>query len=286
MKTHNDCIPCFISQSLEAARMATSNEGVHTSVLKKVMQQLQNIDFTKSPPELSRVVHKIIQKETKTRDPYKQAKKQSNNMGKKLYPQLQKRVGDADDPLLTAIKLAIVGNVIDFGTMNRFNVDDMINRALNREFDDTSYPQFKKKLRNANNILYLADNAGEVFFDKLLLKQIDKEKNNITYVVKANPIINDATVADARFAGIDKIASVVESDKGQKWSAPGMVSSLVSEEILDMMDKADMIISKGQGNYEGLSSSKREIFFLLVVKCHLVAEDIKSEVGKLILKEK
>jgi len=286
MKTYLECIPCFIKQSLEAARMATDDETVHETVLKEVMNHLENISFNNSPPELSRDVHKIIKTITKSKDPYKKVKDQSNQKVKNLYPHLKKLVNDADDSLLMAVKLAIVGNVIDFGTSNRFNLEDMIDTAVKKQFADEAYPQFKKTLEQAKNILYLADNSGEIFFDKLLIEELVKREKDITYVVKANPIINDVLVEDAKFAGIDKLATIIEGDAGQKRSAPGMVLSYVSKEFLEKLRIADMVISKGQGNYESLSDIDREVFFLLMVKCPLVARDMGAEMAQLVLKVK
>ena len=284
MKTHLECIPCFIKQSLEAARMATDNEKIHEMVLKEVMSHLQGISFEDSPPELSREVHAIIKRITKSNDPYKQAKDESNRMSKNLYSCLERHVKDDKDPLLMAIKLAIAGNVIDFGTMNRLNINEVIDNALKRDFDVSSYPRFKKVLDQSKSILYLADNTGEIFFDKLLLKELVNIGKEITYVVKANPIINDALLEDAKFAGIDKLATIMAYDAGHDKSTPGTVMHYASEEFLDRFKVDDMVIAKGQGNYEGLSDVDREVFFLLVVKCHLVAQDIDTKVGKLVLK--
>ena len=286
MRTHLECIPCFIKQSLEAARMVTDNEEIQTEVLREVMKHLQNISLTKSPPELSREVHKIIRGITKSKDPYKKVKDESNEMVKKEYSYLKKLVIESDDPLLMAIKLSIVGNVIDFGTTNRFNVDDMIDNAVKQEFDTISYPQFKCVLEQSETILFLADNTGEIFFDKLLLEELVKRQKKITYAVKANPIINDALIEDAEFAGIDKLATIIECDIGQELSSPGMILSYASNNFLKIFKSSDMVLSKGQGNYEGLSDVNRDVFFMLVVKCPLVAKDINSDVGKLILKVK
>ena len=286
MRTHLECIPCFIKQSLEAACMATDDKKTQTEVLKEVMKHLQNISFTSSPPELSRDVHQIIKRITKSEDPYKKVKDQSNEMAKKQYPYLKKLVTESDDPLLMAIKLSIVGNVIDFGTMNRLNVDDMIDNAVKLEFDASSYSQFKRVLDQSETILFLADNTGEIFFDKLLLEELVEKQKQITYVVKANPIINDATVEDAYLAGIDKLATIIDGYSGQNQSAPGMILPYASKEFLDIFESSDMVISKGQGNYEGLSDVDRDVFFMLVAKCPLVARDIGGEVGKIILRVK
>jgi len=286
MNTYLDCIPCFIKQSLEAARMATDDEKIHEEVLKVVMTHLRSISFTNSPPELSKEVHEIIRYITKSKDPYKKAKETSNRMAKKRYPHLKKMVEESDDPLLMAVKLAIVGNVIDFGTSNRFDVVDMIDNVVKKDFYDGGYTQFKKSLCNTKTVLYLADNSGEIFFDKLLINELLKQDKEITYVVRANPIINDATIEDAKYAEIDKIATVIEGDAGQKKSTPGMVLDFASKKFLELFKYSDMVVSKGQGNYEGLSDVNRDVFFMLVVKCPLVARDIDGEVGSLILKVK
>jgi len=284
MKTYLECIPCFIKQSLEAARMATDDEDIHEKVLKEVMKHLETISFSDSPPELSRDVHKIIKTITKSKDPYKKVKDQSNEMARNLYPHLKKLVDEADDSLFMAIKLAIVGNVIDFGASNRFNIEDMIDVAVKQKFADEAYPQFKKTLEQAKTIIYVADNSGEIFFDKLLIEELKKRGEKITYVVKANPIINDALIGEAKFAGIDNLATIIEGDAGQDRSAPGILLRYASKEFLKNFESADMVISKGQGNYESLSNCKREVFFLLMIKCPLVAEDIGIDMATLVLK--
>ena len=285
MRTYLDCIPCFLRQSLEASRMVTSNETLHEIVLKKVMRYLQVISsFNNPPPELSKEVHAIVRNMLNCKDPYREVKKKSNEMANELYPRLEQIVEEAKDPFLMATKLAIIGNVIDFGAMNRFDVKDMINKAITENIDDNAYSRFKESIEKAQTILYLADNAGEIFFDKLLIKKFAEMGKKIVYAVKNNPIINDATIEDAKFAGIDKFAEVLSADEGQDKSAPGILLNYASSKFLNYFRNADVVIAKGQGNYESLSNSGREIFFLLVVKCPLVARDIRADVGKLILK--
>jgi len=287
MKTYLDCIPCFISQALEAARMSSDNEEVQKKVLLEVMKHLQTVSFDSPPPETSREVHHIIRQITDTEDPYRKVKYQANRTAEKLYPTLKKMVIDANDPLLMAIKLAIVGNVIDFGTTNRFNINDMIKIALKHEhISDEAYRDFVETLDNAKTILYIADNCGEIYFDKLLLEELSARNKEITYVVRANPIINDVTIEDAKTVGIDKIAEVIAGDAGSDRSAPGILLRYASSVFLEKLETYDMVISKGQGNYESLSDVKRKIFFLLVIKCPLVARDVKEDVGKLVLKVK
>ena len=284
MHTHLDCIPCFLHQSLEAARMATSDEQKHEEVMKKVMNYLQTIDYHRTPPEISQHVHHIIRSVTANKDPYKKVKKDANQHAKKQYPILKRMVSESTDPLLMAVKLAIIGNVIDFGTMNRINIKDMIDNISQKKFDDSDYQRFKNQIENAETIVYLADNTGEIFFDRILLGQIYSENRHITYVVKQHPIINDATIDDAVFAGIDAYAEIIAGDSDVAYSAPGMIVSNMSEELHKLIEKADVVISKGQGNYESLSENTREIFFLLMVKCPLVSTNIGIDVGTMVLK--
>ncbi len=259
--------------------MVGNNEATQEKVLKEVMHHLQNISFNSTPPELSMHVHSIIRKITGCKDPYKRVKEESNLLAKNLYPKLKNIIDESDDRLLTSLKLAVAGNVVDFGTSVRFDVEETIENILDKNFAIDSLNEFKKALEKSDDILYLADNAGEVFFDKLLLEEIQAK---VTYAVKSNPIINDALMEDAKFAGIDKIAELMAIDAGKRVSAPGAVLTNSSRDFLERLESADMIISKGQGNYEALSDH-RAIFFLLMVKCPLVARDIGVEVGEMVL---
>jgi uncharacterized protein with ATP-grasp and redox domains len=286
MQAKLDCIPCFIKQSLEAARLVSDDEDVHYDVITQVMNHLMKISLHHTPPELSQDIHAIIRTLTRSKDPYKTIKENSNKKALNLYNQLNKTVDTSKDPLYTATKLAIIGNAIDFGTFNRYNVEEIIKKNLETDTNLESYSQFKEKIKTSRNIYYLADNAGEVFFDKLLIEQLALRKKNITYVVKSNPIINDATEEDALFAGINHLAKVEEGDKNTKTSAPGFLLNNVSDDFQKKFNDADMVISKGQGNFESLQDCNRDVFFLLMVKCPILAHDLKTDVSQLVLKEK
>jgi len=264
--------------------MATDDDELHTEVMKRVMLHLQGVSFSSSPPEISREVHALIKRITGSEDPYKRVKEESNAAAKQMYPELKNMVRKSDDPLLTALKFSIAGNVIDFGTSNRFDVRDIIDRMENEGMND--YPVFKKLLEKAEDVVYLGDNAGEIFFDRLLIEEIADMSKKVTYVVRANPIINDVTLEDAEYAGIYRIAEVISGDEGQEISAPGTLLSRASPEFMERFTNADMVISKGQGNYESLSDVNRSMVFLLMVKCPLVAQDMGMEVGNPVLKVK
>lgn len=286
MQTHLDCIPCFLHQSLEASRMATDDEAKHDRVMKKVMQYLENIDFRLSPPEISRGVHAIVKQETGVDDPYERVKKQANDQALQQLPKLKDLIDEADDSLLMAVKLSIIGNVVDFGTMHRYDVLEMIDNLSQHPFDDAGYDSFKQRLDEVDSVLFLADNTGEIVFDRLLIEKLKEMGKTITYVVKRHPIINDATIADAKAVGIDRLATVVNGDDGTNYSAPGLVLSFTSSHFKKLLGEADVVISKGQGNYESLNDIDREVFFLLMVKCPLVARAIGIDVGTMVLKAK
>jgi hypothetical protein len=278
MKAYLDCIPCFLRQALEASRMATEDEEIHAKVLKAVMVYLQQISFNKTPPELSKHIHQTIKEITNCQDPYQKAKQRDNSLAEKLYPRAKQIVANSADPLCTAIKLAIAGNVIDFGASNKFDIEKTMGKVLKANFAIDHFKYFKEVLKKTEQILYIGDNAGEVFFDKLLLDQLIKLGKQIIYAVREKPIINDATLEDAKFAGIDKVAKLITIGG----AAPGAVLKLCSLKFMDQYKHADLVIAKGQGNYESLS--REPICFLLIAKCEVIAKDLGVNVGDMVLK--
>jgi uncharacterized protein with ATP-grasp and redox domains len=276
MKTYLDCIPCFFKQALEAARMATSDKEKQHKVLDRVMGELSGISLDGTPAEIGSVVYKIVHEITGDSDPYKKVKEKYNRIALSFYPKLKQEVEKSTDRLLTAIRIAIAGNIIDFVVGANFDIEKELQKTLTCEFAIFDYKDFKRLAERAENILYLADNAGETVFDRVLIEELDKK---IVYAVKGAPIINDATIEDAKFCGIDKVATVISNGS----DAPGTILRSCSKEFLNYYNRADLIISKGQGNYETLSGEKRPIFFLLKAKCPMIAKDIGAPVGSIIL---
>ena len=282
MKTYIDCIPCFIRQGLEAARMVTDDNELQLRVVRELMRYLVDLDLTGSPPVASEQVHKIIREITGSVDPYKKIKQRQNEFAMELYPKLKDMLDSSEDRLLTAIKLAIAGNVIDFGAAVRFDVKSTIKKVLAANFTIDAYDKFKRSLAAANKILYIGDNAGEIVFDKLLIEELVNKDLEILYAVKPGPIINDATVKDAHDIGLDKYAKIITTGA----QTPGVVLELCSSEYLKHYNTSDIIIAKGQGNYEGLPA-KPNLFKLLMVKCDLVAREIGKgiKIGDIIFVE-
>jgi len=276
MKSYLDCYPCFFVQAIKTSRMITSDEKKIWQILNEVSLSLPEIPFGATPPEIGREVYRIISKITGIKDPYRKLKEKCTRQALSLYPELKKLINSAEDRLMTAVRISIAGNIIDYGANFDFDLKKDVGTILSQDFSINHYREFCEALDKARKILYLADNAGETVFDRLLIEEINRP---VIYVVRAHPVINDATREDALLAGIDKVAEIVSSG----CDAPGNILKFCSDEFLNIYRSADLIISKGQGNYEGLSDEERPIFFLLKAKCHVIARDIGIDEGSIVL---
>ena len=194
-----------------------------------------------------------------------------------LFPKLKQIINESDNRLLTAVRIAIAGNIIDFGVNETFNLIDDVEKILTQEFAVSDFDAFKDSVHKAKTILYIGDNAGESVFDKLLIEEMDKKTY---YAVREIPIINDSTYEDAVNSGLEDVTTIFSS--GVK--APGTILNQCNDEFLDLFKSADLVISKGQGNYEGSSDVKRPLFFLLKAKCEVIAKDIGVKKNDIILK--
>ena len=281
VKVHLECIPCFLRQALEAIGMSSDDEAMREEALRAVMSYLLHEEWTKTIPELGTNVHRIVKRITGNEDPYKRLKEKCNTMASKLYPKLEPTVKNSKDPLLTAAKIAIAGNTIDFGPRMEINLRQAVEKMLGGELVINDIERLKKSALESKNILYLADNAGETFFDRTLIEELEKQNINVTYVVKGAPILNDATFRDAEMAGIDSVANVVSTGT----DCVGVLFNECSKDFLKEFENSRLVISKGQGNYESLNDVKnKEIFFLLKIKCPIIAEDIGAKTGSIVLK--
>lgn len=279
MEIYLDCIPCFIRQALEASKMATNDKAKQEKILKKVLSKLEKTSLkNKIPTEIARKVHRIVREVTKNNDPYKKVKDEYNRKALKMYPSLKRKVARSKDRILTATKLAIAGNIIDFGPGYKFDLEKTIEDVLAQDFAINHFGQFRNALNKSKTIIYMGDNTGEIVFDRILLEEL--EGKEITFVVKGGPIINDATIEDAKFVSIDKIAKIERVSNGM----PGTGPDRNSKEFIKKLKNADIVVSKGQGNYEALSKVDANIFFLLKVKCPVIARDIDAEIGDIVVK--
>jgi len=275
MKTSLDCIPCLLRQSLEAARLVSSNPSVHEHILRDVLLWAGGIDLNQSPPAMAQRIHRRLRKLTGEMDPYREAKDWQNRLAMDLIPLLRAKVEAANDPLLMAARMVIAGNVIDMGSngnLTEVDVRQELENALTEPFFGEE-ERFRAAVAQAKSILYLADNAGEIAIDRLLVDQLFPRQ--ITFVVRGSPILNDATLLDAQQVGLDQIVQVIENGS----DAPGTILTDCNQGLRDRFLTADLIIAKGQGNFETLSTERGNIFFLFKVKCLVIADLIGQPVG-------
>ena len=281
MKTYIDCLPCLVRQVLNTGRMATDNPEKLWQIMRRSLEKLKDVSTEQPPPYTTRQIYMIIRELTGCDDPYKGIKKEFNQMALELLPGLQQLVKESADSFETAVRLAIAGNIIDFGPLggiDKSTVTDTIKECLELDLPRGSINRLRSAVGRASKILYLADNAGEIVFDRLLLLEMPREK--IIFAVRGGPAINDATLEDAVAAGVTDLVKVIDNG----CDAPGTILELCSAGFRQVFDEADLIIAKGQGNYETLSHlAGKNIFFLLKIKCPVVAATTGCKVGDIVI---
>jgi len=281
MRTYLDCFPCFVRQALDAARFATEDEEVHKKVVRDVLCLTAGMDMHQPPPVIGQQVHRLIREITGQEDPYHEQKRRSNELALRLYGEMEQDVQEAPDPLEAAIRLAIAGNILDFGMNSRLehaHAEKVIGAALRDEFDSTELSAFSAAVNQAEDILYLGDNAGEIVFDRVLIEKLPHAK--VTFVVKGSPVINDVTMEDAEAAGLIDLVEVITNGS----DGPGTILQSCSSAFRERFRRADLVIAKGQANYESLSDIDKNVFFILKAKCPVIARDLGCEIGTMILR--
>jgi len=263
-----ECIPCSIDNYLRLINSGLIPENVQETILRRLLKFFSEVSYNQSPPALGKKLHQILREVLNNPDPYNHIKEKYNRMMLDKYAEFSKIVEDSDDPFDTAMRLSIAGNVIDFGSHHRLDVMDTIGRVLKADLGVDDSTALKEELEAADNILYIGDNAGEIVLDRIFLEVINQP--NITFAVRGKPVINDATIEDAAFTGVDKCAKIVTTGD----DTPGVILDTSSPEFRKVFEEADVIIAKGQGNFEGLSDVQQNIYYLLVTKCRLVAEHV------------
>jgi uncharacterized protein with ATP-grasp and redox domains len=282
MRTYFDCVPCAIRQVLDSVRMITDDEALHERVLRESLGMWQKMDLCQSPPAIAQKTHQLVRRLTGVADPYLEVKNRYNRFALEMYPELRARVENSADPFETAVRLAIAGNIIDFGvnsTVEPHSVRESILRSLNDAIDTQAVRRLKEAVARAGDILYLGDNAGEIVFDRLLIEQMPREK--VTFVVRGGPILNDALMEDARIAGITDLVEVIDNGS----DAPGTILETCSEPFRRRFERADLIVAKGQGNFESFPEIEKHVFFLFWPKCAVLSQHLGCEMGRLLVVE-
>ncbi len=286
MKISYECGPCFLRQAKEALDLSTDDEMLKMEIMGDVFKYLaENFAVDTNSNGTGSAMHELIKQKTGCADPYRKEKIESNRLALKYLDDV-KKILDEDDSLENYVKIAIIGNILDFGA---FTLDDdiesVIKGSLEKDLIIKDIEEFENSLKIQDRVLYMVDNTGEIVFDKLLLEKIKEYDLEITIAVKSEPILNDACMAEALDAGLDEFGEIVEIGAG----TVGYVDSKISDEFRQIFDSHEFIISKGMGNYEGLTEidlSGKDIYFLLCAKCNTISRDIGVNLHDMLLFKK
>lgn len=278
MRVQIDCYPCILSQLSELAKKAIGDEDAQHALVKRMMKQVLDADAETTPPEFASQFHAVVAEVSGVEDPYRTVKDHSTELGLALLPELRLLVENHPDPFEAAVRLAIGGNIIDYGVNPNFKLheaEERIREVLDLPFDREACAEFRRRLDAAESIFYMLDNCGEAVIDRLL---IERYADKITLGVRGYPILNDVTRREAKLSGISGVRRIV--DTGDR--APGVSLRNSSAELLDAMRSADLVVSKGQGNFESLDEGyDRPVFFLLRAKCPVVAKRLDCQLGSI-----
>lgn len=280
MRVHLDCFPCFLKQSIIALRLGTKDESLQKTILKSILEDIQKADISKPPAYTTTFIHRKI-RQLLGRDPFEGIKSEYNQIALRLYPSLKTTIEKSPDPLWTSTRLAIAGNIIDFGIFTSVDIEGTIRMALDNPLAVDEYSSFRNAIFIADKILYLTDNAGEIVFDRLLIETLISLGKKVKAVVKGSPVINDSTMEDAKESGLTRVCEVI--DNGSE--AVGTILDWTSSAFQNTFKDAQMVISKGQGNFETLICNEKKIFFLFQSKCNVVSEELGLSTGSMLLKK-
>jgi len=264
MQAKPECKHCFMRQTDNAARLAGLDATTTARLKQAVTSELasQPTDLT-LPAKASRV-HALVRQISGNPDPYRQAKQEATEHALSLYPHLKQMIASSADPLDTAVRLAIAGNIIDLGVANEYDLEASIERVLATPLAIDHIARLKQALQSARAVLYLGDNAGETVMDRLLIETLPLP---VTYVVKGGPAVNDATRADAVAAGLQEACEVIDNGA----AILGTILNECSTDLRARFWSADVVIAKGMANYESLCGTREKLFFLLQAKCAVIA---------------
>jgi len=281
MRLHDKCLPCVVNQVIKVANITgiTKKE----ELLREVFTYLSKMNFDETTPEIIGEIFDMIKRHTKNPDPYKETRNYYNTLFMELLPEFERKIDQAENSFMLAVRYAIVGNIIDFNPIHNTLLEDIYDCFDNMEqlelaIDDSS--ALMKDISIAGTLLYLGDNCGEICMDKILLKKIKELNPNVKlfFGVRGKPVVNDSISDDAYSVGIDEYAEIIDNGDGSL----GTVLNRTSPAFKEVYNKADVVIAKGQANYECLSEEDKNIYFLLMTKCDVIAKDIGVEEKKMI----
>lgn len=276
MRTSLDCLVCFMKQARSIGRLAGTDLAAQRLLCNEAGRFIPAVDTSRSPPENAIALYEIFARILESDDPFAKAKQESNELALSLRDEIKERIAKADDPLRAAVRAAIGGNIIDHAAQHVFDAAQTMQDCFEREFVIDDYAALRQAVgKSGHKVLYLCDNCGEIVFDGLLIEQLQRCGCHVTAAVRGGPIINDAALADARASGVDRLCPVISSGI----ACPGTPLARCSAEFRAHFQTAELIISKGMGNFETLSETAAPLFFLFTVKCGQVARHLAERQG-------
>lgn len=283
MKIDEACITCIINQSSKVADAIEADKALTLTLTSTVEEMSKSFSYSNNPPEIAADVYAKMALLAHKEDLYDERKVLSTQKALSFVPLLKERLQTTHNKLLTATKIAVAGNVIDLAAEVEFDLEEELLKIFDREFAHNDFEQMQKSLDSAKSVVILADNVGEHIFDYMFIETLKELYPDVeySYLVRGTPIINDVTMKEAKEAGFDRLCNLVDSGV----NTPGFAYSRATPEAQKLFDNADIVISKGMGNYECLSPShKKNICFLLKVKCGVVANSLGAQIGNIICK--
>jgi len=283
LQIDNECVECIINQSVRVANLITDDESLKNKIISSTKLLSKDFSFNNTPPEIASYVYENMADIAKKYDLYDEVKQNSTKKALSFVPLLKEKLLDSNDKFLTAIKIAVAGNVIDLAAQVEFDLDEELNKIFYTNFAYDDVDILKQELEKSKTVLLIGDNVGEHIFDYMFIEVLQDfyPKIKFSYMVRGNPIINDVTIKEAKEAKFDELCELVDSGV----NTPGFAYNRANKYSQELFDSVDLVLSKGMGNYECMSELQRKnICFLLKIKCNVVANSLNKNLGDIVCK--
>jgi hypothetical protein len=283
MKIDEACVDCIVNQSYRVCDAIVAPKDLRELITSSVKEMSKDFSYDETPPEIASVVYEKMALMANKTDLYDEVKSLSTQKALSFIPLLEEKLLNSQDKLLTVTKIAVAGNVIDLAAAVEFDLEEELTKVFDTDFAHNDFNKLRARLKDAKSVLVIGDNVGEHIFDYLFVQTLKSlyPDARYSYMVRGTPIINDVTIKEAKEAGFDKICSLVDSGV----NTPGFTYTRANNESKQLFDNADLVISKGMGNYECMNDTHRNnVCFLLKVKCEVVASSLNKRVGDIICK--
>jgi len=294
LKAEPACIPCILHDVFCTGKLATKNTRVQMAIMKEASRVVAEKTLARvTPSQLNTYAYRVVKRLTGVSDPYRRIKRVCNSVAMKIVKSVERelmKMRNPEERFRRCILYAIAGNIVDYGVMgHRFKVSADLRKgpeeAAKQGLAVDDVPKIFRKVRSSKSVLYLLDNSGEAVFDALLMKEIKRYGPRVTAVVRGGPVSNDVTLADISQIGLDKVADEVVTTGSDAY---GVEFAKASRKLKRMLKTCDLIISKGQANYEDVSEMEDKISgsiaYLLNAKCEPMARTVRAKIGENIAK--